>query len=226
MKRNELSLCEACRASIPWILDVKCSYCGRPESCTDCRRREHQFFTQSRSAVSYNPQMKEWLALYKYRGHEKLRDLIGTMLLHAYHLHKCSEPVPSGTSSNKKVMEFFSYVPLSQSRLTERGFNQAQQMAEELARRTGVPVLPLLERMRHTDKQSFKTRGDRLADLQGVFKVIPASMQKLAEIATRCEVRVYLIDDVYTTGSTLNECSQTLLTAGTPVQIYGICWAR
>lgn len=225
----QLPLCKACEQAIPWILQVKCSHCGRPGDCPDCVRRPQPYIEQNRSAVSYSPQMKEWLALYKYRGHEKLRGLIGTMLLHAYHLHKqASAPAIATTAAGTALYEYITYVPLSDMRLAERGFNQAQQMAEELGKRTGLPVLPTLERVRHTDKQSFKTRGDRLEDLHGVFRFLPESMWRLGAHAAQVEseIRLYLVDDVYTTGSTLNECARTMMTSGIPMKIYGICWAR
>lgn len=54
--------------------------------------------------------------------------------------------------------------------MQERGFNQAEQMALELGRRVGIPVVSLLKRTRHTDKQSFKKRSDRLDDLEHVLR--------------------------------------------------------
>ncbi|SFL88955.1 comF family protein [Paenibacillus sp. 1_12] len=221
-KRGELPLCNTCSAAIPWILHTKCECCGRPESCGDCSRRKETFFVQNRSAVSYDPIMKEWLGIFKYRGHEKLRALLGKMLLHAYHMHH-RQMGPS--SPAEAYTELLTYVPLSERRLDERGFNQAQQLTEELSRLTGIPVIGLLERVRHTDKQSFKTRGDRLADLQGVFAINPTALSILQEMTARTTVRMYIIDDVYTTGSTLNECAK-VITMELDVAVYGISWAR
>ncbi|MEK3911946.1 ComF family protein [Paenibacillus sp. FSL H7-0331] len=221
-KRGELPLCHTCSASIPWILHVECECCGRPEICGDCSRRRETYFVQNRSAVSYNPLMKEWLGIFKYRGHEKLRALLGKMLLHAYHMHHRQTDPQSAAGS---YVELLTYVPLSERRLAERGFNQAEQLTEELGRLTGIPVIGLLERVRHTDKQSFKTRGDRLADLQGVFALNPAVRSSLQMMAARKAVRLYVIDDVYTTGSTLSECAK-VITMELDVAVYGISWAR
>lgn len=222
---KELALCDACWTAVPWILQVQCHCCGRPESCSDCQRRPHPYFVRNRSAVSYSPLMKEWLAVYKYRGHEKLRELLGTMLLHAYHLHRRSEAgkdKDAGTSE----LELITYVPVSHERYQERGFNQAQQLANELGKRTGIPVVPMLARVRHTDKQSFKTRGDRLADLQGVFAMLPESRAALRELEVQTKIKLYMVDDVYTTGSTLNECARTVQNELKCVEIYGLSWAR
>ncbi|MCZ8523316.1 MULTISPECIES: ComF family protein [Paenibacillus] len=163
--------------------------------------------------------MKEWLALYKYRGKESLRELLGHMLLHAYQLHRQAEEAPA--------TEILSFVPLSRERYDERGFNQAAQLAMELGRLTGLPVLPLLRRTRHTGKMSFKSRQDRLQDLQGVFGAEPEGAEWLRQAGRHRPLRVYLIDDVYTTGSTLNECARTIREAViTPVDVCGISWAR
>ncbi|MCU6792950.1 ComF family protein [Paenibacillus sp. WQ 127069] len=221
-KRGELPLCHTCSASIPWILHVECECCGRPEICGDCSRRRETYFVQNRSAVSYNPLMKEWLGIFKYRGREKLRALLGKMLLHAYHMHHRQTDPQSAAGS---YVELLTYVPLSERRLAERGFNQAQQLTEELGRLTGIPVIGLLERVRHTDKQSFKTRGDRLADLQGVFALNPAARSSLQMMTARKAVRLYVIDDVYTTGSTLSECAK-VITMELDIAVYGISWAR
>ncbi|MFD0680757.1 MULTISPECIES: ComF family protein [unclassified Paenibacillus] len=166
--------------------------------------------------------MKEWLGLYKYRGHEGIRQLIGSMLIHAYNLHKQEYPLDTTTDCS----EYITYVPLSDKRLSERGFNQSQQLAEELGRKTGLPVIQLLQRMRHTDKQSFKTRGGRLEDLQGVFAVAPSDKDKHQALFTSSKVTLYVVDDVYTTGSTLNECSKAIKKEFHSVDICGISWAR
>lgn len=156
--------------------------------------------------------------MYKYRGKETLARVLGPMLLHAYHMHRKGKDISDAA-------EWITYVPLSGRRLAERGFNQAEQLAKELGRLTGIPVVPLLTRTRHTDKQSFKARAERLDDMLGVFA---PDLGHIAPIAAACkqgQVRLYLVDDVYTTGSTFNECARTIRTI-LPVRVYGISWAR
>jgi len=218
-----LPVCSGCWASIPWITEVMCSRCGRFEHCTDCSRRETTYYSQNRSAVRYDDTMKEWLALYKYRGKERLRRLLGPMLLHAYHLHRRHPVEPAQRNPGA---QWISYVPLSDERLRERGFNQARQLAEELGRLTGLPVVSLLRRIRHTDKQSFKSRAARLDDMKGIFEVDEEGLARIKAVSgSTGRPRIYLIDDVYTTGSTLNECARTIREkAG--VEVYGISWAR
>ncbi|WP_165452654.1 ComF family protein [Paenibacillus thalictri] len=213
-----MNLCAACSSSIPWIREVKCPVCGRYEPCYDCDRRSDTFFVHNRSAVKYDPMMKELLASYKYRGNERLRPLMGAMLMHAYALHKSVAP-------HNDVIWAVTYVPLSETRLMERGFNQAQQMAEHLAECAKLPVFPLLRRARHTDKQSFKSRGDRLHDMRGAFIVEESTLQQLRELRKRGSVHLLIVDDVYTTGSTLNQCAEVICGA-IDIPVYGICWSR
>lgn len=218
-----LPVCSGCWEAIPWILEVACSKCGRYENCADCTRRQTTYYTQNRSAVRYDERMKDWLALYKYRGKERLRQVLGPMLLHAYHLHRHS---PIASAVREPVAEWISYVPLSHERLQERGFNQALQLAEELGKLTGLPVISLLKRTRHTDKQSFKARAARLDDLKGVFDVDMIGLARMNAMTDKTgSHRIYLIDDVYTTGSTLNECARTIRSK-VPAEVYGIGWAR
>ncbi|WP_163852942.1 ComF family protein [Paenibacillus elgii] len=220
---RKLSVCRRCWEAIPWIHEVCCVKCGRYEACPDCPRRTDTYYDQNRSAVRYDERMKEWLGQYKYRGQESLRSVLGPMLLHAYHLHQ--QGPSGGADFGKPASEFISYVPLSEQRYAERGFNQAGQLASELGRLTGLPVLPLLLRTRHTDKQSFKGRVERLDDLQGVFALEPGAASQVAAACRQGRVRVYLIDDVYTTGSTLNECSRAIKMT-LPLEVCGISWAR
>ncbi|WP_217562084.1 ComF family protein [Paenibacillus sp. GbtcB18] len=225
--KESLGLCMACFNAIPWIMAVRCPVCGRPDDCLDCVRRTTCFFRYSRSAVRYDPLMKEWLASYKYRGNERLLPLFSGMLVHAYHQLVKELPAAGQEGSG---FHCISYAPMNVSRLAERGFNQAEAMAVELGRRLSLPVVPLLERTRHTAKQSFKSRGERLNDLQGAFKLLEEATGSIARLEEGIggqgwPVRVLLLDDVYTTGSTLNQCAQTI-TQSLPVEVYGLMWAR
>ncbi|SDE35106.1 comF family protein [Paenibacillus sp. UNCCL117] len=223
---GSLRLCGECSEGIPWIgaSHIRCLRCGRYEYCPDCERIGHASdFVQSRSAVRYNERMKEWLAAYKYQRKESLRPVMGGMLLHAYHLHRALDDAPHmGPTS---VREYLTFVPLSAERCALRGFNQAEQMAVELSRLTDAPVLPLLRRTRHTEKQSSKSRNERFENMKGLFELGGTGADTLRTAAQSARVKLYVIDDVYTTGSTMQACSRVIREA-LPVEVYGITWAR
>jgi ComF family protein len=98
-------------------------------------------------------------------------------------------------------------VPLHVSRLRWRGFNQAQLLATPLARQAGVPLDALsLERIRHTRPQVELTEAERRRNVAHAFRVTrPGRVHRR---------RILLVDDVYTTGATVDECSRELKRAG------------
>ena len=98
-------------------------------------------------------------------------------------------------------------VPLHSRRQAKRGFNQAEEIAQELALLLHVPYQPLLDRQRPTLSQASQAhRHQRLTQLHDCF-----AMNSKAPLPAHAEnVSVLLIDDVVTTGSTLNECAQVL----------------
>jgi ComF family protein len=97
-------------------------------------------------------------------------------------------------------------VPLHSARQRERGFNQASLLAELLSAHTSIPSRPLLKRIRYTTTQTALDRSERMENLHNAFR-----LRKNADVRG---LRVLLIDDVLTTGSTLSECARVLKRAG------------
>lgn len=137
-------------------------------------------------------------------------------------------------------------VPVSGARLAERGFNQAERLAQFLSVRRNIPVMELLVRAHHTGKQSFKTRAERLADMRRAFVPNPVWANEFAEKllfstrsaswnmvhSTACSppLKIIIVDDIYTTGSTIRACADVLQkmvsSAGCEAEIYSLTWAR
>src|ERR1700757_2344362 len=97
-------------------------------------------------------------------------------------------------------------VPLHPARQRERGFNQASLLAELLSAQTSLPYKSMLERIRYTTTQTALDRSERMENLHNAFR-----LRKNADVRS---LRVLLIDDVLTTGSTLSECARGLKRAG------------
>lgn len=217
-------LCIRCREDVPWIrpADVRCAVCGRPEECPDCPRRTDADFVLNRSAVRYTAGMKEWLARLKYRGDEKLADLFAFMM--AGTLERLMEE----RGLRRRDFACLTCVPLSEERLKERGFNQTELIARRLAAISRIPFVPLLRRTRHTGKMSQKTRAERLRHLEGAFAVPEDAGRGRLVPSPRGgrPVRILLADDVYTTGSTMQECARTLRRRFPEAEVYGLTWAR
>src|SRR5690606_9287540 len=96
-------------------------------------------------------------------------------------------------------------LPLHQKKIRQRGFDQTQILAKELAKKLNKKYLPILQRIRYTKAQAQLDKNARAKNIANAFRVtIPASDQK----------SILLIDDVVTTGSTLNEAAKVLAKAG------------
>ncbi|REK69558.1 ComF family protein [Paenibacillus paeoniae] len=192
------SLCVSCFASIPWLDRIACPVCGRGVNCGDCLRRRERHFVCNRSAVGYSPVMREWLAMYKYRGNERLAPMLAEMLVPSFirlteekliinhrkgqagirsregggglqRVRKWVHQLWNPHASISRSWDAITYVPISGERAQERGFNQAQQMALYLSNRFDIPIYDLLIRDRHTEKMSFKTRVERQRDSEALF---------------------------------------------------------
>jgi len=228
------ALCVSCALVIPWIDRIACGTCGRAVACPDCVRRESASFVQNRSAVRYDAVMRQWLALYKYRGHERLGPPLAEMLCRAYErmtaeaLERCG----GRRSARSAPWAAVTYVPVSGERERERGFNQAQQLAEALAARYRLPLYGLLTRIRHSEKQSLKSRRERIRDMRTAFDIDRNGVAGLASAilpggAGDPSLRILLVDDIYTTGGTVDACAAKLMEAtGGRARVYALTWAR
>lgn len=244
-------ICSSCYASIPWIRQPRCKTCGRPVGCPDCTRdnQELRYFKLNRSVVSYTPLMREWLARFKFRGDEALGEMLARMAGEGIRRME-RELMPDSRRTTKNFFDAVTYVPVSAERMQERGFNQARSLAAEAAKIGKAPLLELLRRSRHTDKQSSKNRVQRLKDLHDIFipaedaealvksffmkpepiRVWKGDQWSRGAFAPQKKLNVLLVDDVYTTGSTVNACSEVLQTLFSSVsiyaEIYSLTWAR
>lgn len=227
---GDVTLCAVCAGKIPWIECPQCLRCGREQCCADCLRIAGQhlpdYLVRNRSAVHYDAEMKAWLGRYKYQGDEQLAVLFGRILHHAWSLLEQSPRRSSG------LPDLISYIPLSAERLAERGFNQAEQMARALAAELPCPVSALLDRPRHGARLSSQSRQSRQASMDGAFRVHPSAHATLANLYCKEQrqgaLRILLVDDVYTTGSTLYQASATLMRQmpDIPLRIESVTWAR
>ncbi|UHA75703.1 ComF family protein [Paenibacillus sp. 481] len=256
----KLWLCAACIGTIPWIQAVGCKSCGRAIRCTDCERHPlHAWgLAGNRSVVRYDNHMKHWLSQYKFYGLNVYGEIIGRMMSVSYpmlftgfmnSLGRCtSNGGRSGWSSNCMLPDIITFVPTSEQRLYERGFNQAEQLAQIMGRTWNRPVVPLLMREQETAKQSMQTRSGRERNIANVFQlrsdvgyvghletnkcghVIKGMGQHGKQNDQPDGIVMLLVDDVYTTGSTLRACAREIASLQSvirrPLYVLSYTWAR
>lgn len=163
--------------------------------------------------------------MYKYRGHERLAPLLAEMLIPAW--IRMTQEADIGHGGGQNRWDAIAYVPISAQRAEERGFNQAEQMAMHLSSRLGIPFFNLLTRIRHTEKMSFKSRHERVRASATLFAINESRFRELESSVGKRQLRIVLVDDIYTTGSTAEACSAVLAgQARLPVQVYVLTWAR
>jgi len=101
------------------------------------------------------------------------------------------------------TIDVVTYVPMSRSDRRKRGFNQAHLLAQGIGRRIGIPARRLLLKVRKTPPQAALPASERRENLRDAFRLIRSG-----------KGRVLLVDDIYTTGSTVEECAHTLKSGG------------
>ncbi|HBI04124.1 MAG TPA: hypothetical protein DDY49_08875 [Paenibacillaceae bacterium] len=216
-------LCESCQSDIHWIGEHVCKVCGREENdkslCGDCGYRSERHFVFSRSATHYNEGMKQLLYRYKYQGDRKVGKLLGAVLYQGW---KKYYDLPKSIS--KHPIHLLTFVPMHEERLFERSFNQSKELAEELSEKTGIPMADLLIRVKATDKQSKQGREERLRALRGAFRYKPGL--EVATSVTTESIGILLVDDIYTTGATLNEAARVIRRGLPNAKVYGLTVSR
>ncbi len=201
-------LCPPCQAGLPRAQATLCPHCGRPlrpgEACLPCR--PWPFAVDGIvSPLLFEGAVREAVHGFKYANFRALAASLASLL--ADYLE--ANPLPG---------DVLVAVPLHRGRLRERGYNQAALLATELGRRLRRPVVEgCLVRHRPTPPQ-VRTASveERRRNVEGAFGCRDGRLQGQ---------RVLLIDDVYTTGATLNACAQALKDGGAP-EVWGLTVAH
>ncbi len=190
-------ICEACEAKIAPLGSNICSVCGSESTGNPCKvcAEEHFSFDSARSVFKFDGPVKELVHQLKYNG---FLSPAGYFTL----------PVAELIDSNKELQnyDFICPVPLHRVRERERGYNQSALIAYGSAALTGIPYAEPVSRKIYTRSQTLLSKALRVKNLKGAFVIRDKSA-----VAGKI---ILLIDDVFTTGSTLNEVAKTLLAAG------------
>lgn len=200
-------ICPGCIKKLSWVRQPTCKKCGKEvmshtvEYCFDCSRR-HRTFDYGVALLNYDERARCSMAAIKYKNKREYLDFYSEAMCQRL-----------GNALLAMKAEVLVPVPIHSSKLRERGFNQAQELAWRMSRRTGIPLnTSILKRSRKTAPQKTLDPAARLKNLEQAFTVefLPSHIRS-----------VLLIDDIYTTGSTLEACARVLREAG----VERICFA-
>jgi len=195
-------LCWNCMAEIRLVMPPYCLLCGDPAYgelpnayfCQACRKQK-PFFDCARSAAVYTGLIKEMILDFKYRGAIWLSPDLGQLMFACLRTHFSAPDIDGVT-----------YVPLHKTRERERTYNQSFLLANEIAGRLNGKASDYLERVQATTSQTHLTSAGRADNVKNKFAV-----KKEHNLAGQ---RILLVDDVMTTGATVNECARVLKNGG------------
>lgn len=194
-------LCSSCIEKLNPIRGKVCLDCGIPmaneaDYCIRCQSENFKFVC-NRSPLVYDGEAKLLVHKMKFGGKKYIAHTLGAMMSDAF-------------ISDKMKGEIIVFVPMTKDEEEKRGFNQSELLALDVGERLNIPVLPALEKIRSTSEQKQLGGKDRAKNLEGAF------LLKYPQVKDRI---ILLIDDVFTTGATANECAKVLL-KGKAKEVY------
>ncbi len=226
---RKYGLCDTCMEEIQWVKSMTCSKCGKifKESetgngskiendfesliCDDCQNNTH-YFDKAFTCMIYGTKEKEIIHQYKYGGKAYMGEQLGKLLLERIILEGLE-------------LDVVTAVPMHPKKLKKRGYNQAELMARVVARGIGVEYSNrILKRDIYKAPMNKMGKSDRMTKILGAYsayddKTEKSDTRKLRHNRRKDEFSVsgksvLLVDDVYTTGSTADECSKILRELG------------
>ncbi|MDQ6985940.1 MAG: hypothetical protein Q9M91_00885 [Candidatus Dojkabacteria bacterium] len=213
--------CYVCRKEGSYI----CSKCFKRkcefnffQKCHVCKKESHIGFVHRDCREStyldgliyvtnYNDLVEKLIINGKYNLYFEIFNDLGKIMAEYFKLYNFSNPT-------------LTYVPSFKRKIRERGFNQTKILAKKVSSETGKKCMRLLKRTRHTHSQLGLSEAERFRNLKGAFEINEKEFSYLDSAST-----IILIDDVYTTGSTLNECAK-VIKERLNITVIGFAFAR
>ena len=191
---TKFSVCEKCFSEFEILEGNLCEICGDKilegnRFCDRCKSLDYSF-DNSRSLAVYDGGIDKIVKRLKYSGKKY-----------------CAKHIAELMFTNQTYFEnidLITFVPIGSKRRKERGFNQAEELAKEIGKLTNIEVVETLNKTGNERHQAGLSQKDRMKNLSGTFSLKDGAGEVIAK------KNVLLIDDVFTTGATLSECSKVL----------------
>lgn len=199
-REQKHSLCPNCYNLLSFIPEHSCYKCGIPlrmiedgPNCEECKKTFY-FFHKAIAVVKYEEIVKRLIYRFKYSNHTYLSRTMGSMMA-----DKLEE---EGIEADLIIP-----IPLYKNKEKERGFNQSALLSKYISEKINIPVnTNNLIRVKNTKVMHSLSKKERVENVKDAFKVVDKWVIK--------DKSILLIDDIYTTGSTVNICSKLLIEAG------------
>ena len=207
-KKQEIEFCPECAKHLGKIEEGKCcSVCGAilktSNVCLNCKKVKREF-DKARAVYVYQGDMQKLIINFKFHNKPYISRTLGKALADKF------------KELDWKI-DVVLPVPLTNKRYKSRGYNQAELLANEFIKQTGLVLnTNVLQKTKDTEQQVKLGFQERQTNLKKTFKIINADAIK--------DKNVLLIDDVFTTGATANACSLYLKDAGAK-KVYVLCVA-
>jgi len=211
------ALCPTCRAQLPWLRGPRCPRCALPAPCAPCPSARAPF-AAAWSPVAHAGPARALVAALKFRGALEAADLMAAQIAAGLPAGLVGKGPAwrAGEGRARARDEGWAWVPVPSHprRRRARGFDPADQLATALARRTGLPVRRCLR------------RGGAATPQLGASRAVRRRSGRVAIVARgRIPLQAALVDDVHTTGATLEAAARVLLAAGAG-EVVAVTYAR
>lgn len=200
-------LCSTCLREIQFIEGDLCPICGEPSNkgriCSSCRANP-PYYRNLRGIAHYSGPVRESIIKLKYESDYGLAEELAKLLI-------------AGIKKLDWDIHLVTSVPLNKTKIRERGYNQADLLARPIAYAFSIPFRPdAIFRIKNTRSQVGLSSSDRIENLKDAFR---------ADSGIVKNKNVLIVDDVTTTGTTINECARAMVASGA-VNVYGMTLAR
>lgn len=220
LEHGEQNICSSCVPFIPRISGPVCMKCGKEivddeaELCADCNRQQRSY-VRGFPAMNYVSPLKESIGRFKYHNKREYVDFFASEIVRAH-----------GKNILAVSPDVLVPIPLHKKKMQKRGYNQAAVLADSLGRKLGIPTdKNMIARTINTLPQKLLSDYERENNIKKAF----LSCKKCVEYKS-----VMLVDDIYTTGATVEACTRLLhdmgvedvfytsISIGRGIDLYGI----
>ena len=205
---SEKRICEKCRASLPYVLPPRCQKCSKPidskESiyCFDCKNKTF-LYDRGWALWLYKGDVVKPIYQFKYSYKKVYAKYFAKELFIHFNRVFINEQI-----------DVIIPVPIHKSKYNQRGYNQAEEIAKELGVLCNIEVVNLLTRNKPTVAQKNLNNKERKKNLDNAFAL---------EVNDFGFKNILIVDDIYTTGSTINACTKALKIYNTNAKVFFVC---